>query len=154
MSETPIIRASAVLIYRYDKGSKEVILVKHGRKSRHDYGKWGIPGGIIEYGESPEETAIREVKEETGLDIKSLYYLDTRPAYLYGGLVKGIIDVYESECFSGEIKRPENNESIEEYLEREEELPEFIDIRDAYKYEMTADEEFVNFLLACMRSKL
>lgn len=31
---------------------------------------WGLPGGAIEIGESVEEAAIREVKEETGLDIK------------------------------------------------------------------------------------
>lgn len=31
---------------------------------------WGFPGGAIELGESAEEAAIREVKEETGLDVK------------------------------------------------------------------------------------
>ncbi len=36
---------------------------------RSDNGKWGIPGGVMEFGESISEAAIREVKEETGLDI-------------------------------------------------------------------------------------
>lgn len=39
--------------------------------------KWGLVGGITELGESLEETAIREAKEETGLDIKELSLLGT-----------------------------------------------------------------------------
>lgn len=39
--------------------------------------KWGLVGGITELGESLEETAIREAKEETGLDIKELNLLGT-----------------------------------------------------------------------------
>lgn len=38
---------------------------------RHTYGRlnWELPGGAAEPGESPDETAIREVREETGLDV-------------------------------------------------------------------------------------
>jgi ADP-ribose pyrophosphatase YjhB (NUDIX family) len=39
--------------------------------------KWGLVGGITELGESLEETAIREAKEETGLDIEELSLLGT-----------------------------------------------------------------------------
>lgn len=35
----------------------------------HGEGTWTMPGGKLEYGETFEEGAIREVKEETGLDI-------------------------------------------------------------------------------------
>lgn len=37
---------------------------------RADDNKWGVPGGWAEVGESPQESLIREFKEETGLDIE------------------------------------------------------------------------------------
>jgi len=45
-----------------------VILIK---RKNPPYG-WAIPGGFIDYGESAEDAAIREAKEETNLDITEL----------------------------------------------------------------------------------
>lgn len=39
--------------------------------------KWGLIGGITELGEALEDTAVREAKEETGLDIKELNFIGT-----------------------------------------------------------------------------
>lgn len=44
------------------------ILLQH----RTDNGLWGLPGGIMELGETVEEAAKREVYEETGLTVLSL----------------------------------------------------------------------------------
>jgi len=42
-------------------------LVKRGHEPNK--GMWSIPGGLIKLGETAEEAAIREVKEETGLEV-------------------------------------------------------------------------------------
>lgn len=47
-------------------GSKGIVLIK---RKNPPFG-WAIPGGFVDYGESLEEAAIREAKEETDLDVK------------------------------------------------------------------------------------
>ena len=60
----PIILPGSVVIILNDKN--EVLLQK-----RHD-SSWGLPGGLMDLGESFEEVAIREVFEETGLEVENL----------------------------------------------------------------------------------
>ncbi|WP_172372709.1 NUDIX hydrolase [Sporosarcina jiandibaonis] len=60
----PLILPGAVVIILNEKNE---ILLQH----RSD-GGWGLPGGIMELGESMEETARREVQEETGLVVGEL----------------------------------------------------------------------------------
>jgi len=44
------------------------------RKGSHGEGSWSVPGGHLEFGEDFEDTARREVKEETNLDIKNIKF--------------------------------------------------------------------------------
>jgi len=53
--------------------SKGVVLIK---RKNPPYG-WAIPGGFVDYGESLEEAAVREAKEETNLDVKLIRQFHT-----------------------------------------------------------------------------
>ncbi len=71
------------------------------RKYNPYIGDWCLPAGFIEYGESPESCAVREVKEETNLDIKL-----TGLFRVYSGTddprTRAILIVYLGEILQGE----------------------------------------------------
>lgn len=48
-----------------------------GPKARNEVGKWEFPGGAVEFGHTLEETVLREMKEEFGIDVEILDVLGT-----------------------------------------------------------------------------
>lgn len=57
-------KSCGAIVYRQSDEKTQLLLIKH-RCSGH----WSFPKGHVEAGEHENETALREVKEETGLDI-------------------------------------------------------------------------------------
>jgi len=59
----PVKRAHSAggVVFRRDHGGPSILLL------RHESGKWMLPKGTIERGETPQEVALREVREETGI---------------------------------------------------------------------------------------
>ncbi|KEF35896.1 ADP-ribose pyrophosphatase [Schinkia azotoformans MEV2011] len=88
-------------------------------QKRADVGLWGIPSGHVEIGETVSETAIREVKEETNLDIKikkliGVYSDPNSQVFVYpsGKVVHFITTCFLAEITGGEL-RCNSDESLE-----------------------------------------
>jgi 8-oxo-dGTP diphosphatase len=73
----PVIGVGAVIL----DGDK--ILLEQ-RKNEPSKGKWSVPGGLVELGESMEDAVIREVKEETGLNVYEPQLVDVVNYVSYG----------------------------------------------------------------------
>jgi len=67
--DTPIVGVSALVIQK-----EKVLLIKRGKEP--DKGRWSIPGGVIETGETIENALNREVFEECGVKIRVKKLLD------------------------------------------------------------------------------
>jgi ADP-ribose pyrophosphatase YjhB (NUDIX family) len=109
----PIIGLGAAVI-----GPQGVLLIKRGKPPR--MGAWSLPGGAQDLGETVEEGIMREVREETGLDVEVLEIIDVvdsihhdpdgRIKYHYtlvdacvvetGGTLKAGSDAIEAQWFS------------------------------------------------------
>ncbi|PSL41776.1 ADP-ribose pyrophosphatase YjhB (NUDIX family) [Planomicrobium soli] len=116
----PLILPGAVVIVLTSEN--EVLL-----QQRED-GSWGLPGGLMELGESMEDTARREVTEETGLIIGELtlqgiysgseyYFKLSNKDELYS-----VTAVFQTTHFAGEL-RPDLNESLDLQFFKKEFLP-------------------------------
>ncbi|KAA0009251.1 MAG: NUDIX hydrolase [Thermoplasmata archaeon] len=75
----------------------KILLVK--RKNEPFKGRWALPGGFVEYGETVEKAVLREVKEETGMDakIKKLVGVYSDPARDPRGHTISIVFLLEGE---------------------------------------------------------
>jgi 8-oxo-dGTP diphosphatase len=58
----------AIIITKND----QVLMMK--RKGVHGIGTWSTPGGHLDFGETPEQCAAREAKEEVGLDVVDIRF--------------------------------------------------------------------------------
>jgi ADP-ribose pyrophosphatase YjhB (NUDIX family) len=109
------VRVGAAAIVRDSRGW--ILLEK-----RSDCGLWGLPGGRIEAGESVREAAVREVKEETGLNIEITQLLGvySEPdefrivTFLDNGDVVQLVDIIlEAKIISGELEPSSESEALQ-----------------------------------------
>ena len=103
-----LIKDNEVVVTKYKKGNKKE-------------GYYDIPGGKIEEGESPKQTAIRETKEETGIEIQNLKYKGIMTIEYPNRMF--IFDTFISKEYEGEPQEFEENTSewidIDELLKKE-----------------------------------
>ncbi|MFP3123553.1 NUDIX hydrolase [Ectobacillus funiculus] len=107
----PLILTAAGVILLDAEGR---ILLQH----RTDTNDWGLPGGFMEIGETIEDTARREIFEETGLTVGELklfhIFSGDQMYYKYpnGDQVYNVIICYYSSDIAGEIRLDEESKEL------------------------------------------
>lgn len=110
----------ATLCY-IQKDNKTLMLYRNKKENDYHEGKWNGLGGKFELGESPEDCAIREIKEEAGLTVKNLIMKGFITFPLFDGkddwhVFLFVIDKFEGELIDspeGELEWIDNNKLSE-----------------------------------------
>ena len=71
MEETKQVKVG-VGVFVINGGGKFLVQKRHGA---HGQGTWSLPGGHLEFGEEFSDTAIREVREETGMQVDTVRFV-------------------------------------------------------------------------------
>lgn len=95
------------VIFRKDNEDIKYLLIRN-KRSAH----WGFPKGHVEPGETNEETAIREVLEETGLNIRIVPDFIKKSEYTIQGKIEKSVSIFLAE--TDEIEYKIQEEEIEE----------------------------------------
>lgn len=83
-----------------------IVLVR--RAIEPSYGKWVFPGGYVDRGETPEAAAVREAREESGLEVKIRQLLGL---YAYPGTAV-VLAVYVADVTGGRLQIDEESLDI------------------------------------------
>ncbi len=94
----------ATLCYVTDKKNNSTLMIYRNKK-KNDYheGKWNGLGGKFEPGESPEECAVREILEESGLKVKNIMMKGFITFPLFDEKDDWYVFLFTSDEFDGEL---------------------------------------------------
>ncbi|WP_164670822.1 NUDIX hydrolase [Virgibacillus doumboii] len=104
-------RVDVVYVLLFDKSNESILMVKNKGEANSYY---TLPGGAVEHGETLEQAAIREVKEETGLDVEVNGILSVCEAFFEKRGHQAVFFNFVGKITGGEIKitYPEEIEEV------------------------------------------
>lgn len=97
--------AGAAFVFRPDG---HILLIRRAKDPAA--GKFGVPGGFLDFGESAEDGTRREVREEVGLELTNLRFVTSFPnLYPYREVLYPVVDLY----FAADAVNPQDAAALD-----------------------------------------
>ncbi len=115
--ERRVCPACGFIFFRDRKVAAAVLVEQEGRvllvrRTMEPFrGLWTIPAGFVEYDEAPDEAAVRECREETGLEVRITELLDVIHGQEHPRGADLVI-VYRAEIVGGTLRLSEENDAV------------------------------------------
>lgn len=96
-----------VSAYGLVRDAERVLMVRIGKGLAEEVGEWMLPGGGVEHAEHPERALVRELREETGLEVAPgrLLHVGSDHRFLARGVdFHCVFFVYEAEVVGGALR--------------------------------------------------
>ena len=118
-------RSAGILLYRFVNNNLQVLLVHPGGPywKNKDKNSWGIPKGEFQEDERAFDAALREFKEETGMELNSNKFIELNPVIqnsgkiVYAWAVEGDIDARSIKSNLFEIEWPPKSGKMQKFPE-------------------------------------
>ena len=110
-------KSCGAIVYEIRDNHKYFLLVKN-KNGKH----WGFPKGHIEVGETEEQTAKREIKEETNLDVKILHGFRKKSFYRPFGRTKKKVVIFLAKAQNNKVKIQDSEIDCYRWAEEKEAL--------------------------------
>lgn len=114
------------MIYRVDKETNNIFILVQNRL-KNDWPGLNFPGGHVKSDESLEESAVREIKEETNLEVKNLEFVNVFEWNVVEKETRHLAILYRSNDYDGELKNSNEGNML------------WINLKDVNKYPLSTD---------------
>ena len=107
MTKRPYIGVGVIIL---DNNNSVLLGLRNGS---HGAGVWGLPGGHVDFGETLQDTAIREVQEETNLNINNLKLISVSDDIMPEENKHYVSIGFICKEFSGKLKKMEKDKCLQ-----------------------------------------
>lgn len=92
--------ATAVI---FDTEGRVLLTKRHAPQAPYVHNKWQFPGGQVEFGEHPYHTLLREIREETGIEIEVLSQEPILHSQMFGENIHVLLLMFPAKHQKGEV---------------------------------------------------